>query len=231
LIISLMRISKGMRREQLKELIDGTADPAFVLDPHGNIAAWNKSAEEYFGLNADSTVGKACSDILHGVDECGRACGANCSIKEKARNHEPVKSYEIEINTANGRRWCTMSVMSPGTSGTAAGYSVHVAHDSDLKKRFERMMREFVVQETGIDSKAAADLMASKSAPPPQAELSRREIDVLKMLAGGEKTAAIASKLFISPTTVNNHVQSIFKKLDAHTRLEAVRRAEKLRLI
>ena len=43
--------------------------------------------------------------------------------------------------------------------------------------------------------------------------------------------AAIALKLFVSRTTVNNHVQRILKKLGAHTRLEAVRRAEQARLI
>jgi DNA-binding CsgD family transcriptional regulator len=41
----------------------------------------------------------------------------------------------------------------------------------------------------------------------------------------------IAKQLQISPTTVNNHIQHILKKLNAHTRLEALRRAERAGLI
>ena len=38
----------------------------------------------------------------------------------------------------------------------------------------------------------------------------------------GATTTTIAEKLFISPTTVRNHIQNIFSKLQVHTRLEAV---------
>jgi DNA-binding NarL/FixJ family response regulator len=50
-------------------------------------------------------------------------------------------------------------------------------------------------------------------------------------LAKGVTTAAIAERLGISRTTVNNHVQHILHKLNAHSRLEAIRRAEHAGLI
>jgi DNA-binding NarL/FixJ family response regulator len=53
----------------------------------------------------------------------------------------------------------------------------------------------------------------------------------LKLLAKGRATEAIAKQLHISRTTVNNHVQHILNKLNAHTRLEAIRRAEHAGLI
>ena len=42
----------------------------------------------------------------------------------------------------------------------------------------------------------------------------------------GGTTSSIAGQLHISRTTVDNHVQHILRKLDSHTRLEAIRRAE-----
>ncbi|RMG50565.1 MAG: DNA-binding response regulator [Acidobacteria bacterium] len=44
-------------------------------------------------------------------------------------------------------------------------------------------------------------------------------------------TADIADRLCISRTTVNNHIQHILRKLNAHSRLEAIRRAERAGLI
>jgi DNA-binding NarL/FixJ family response regulator len=57
----------------------------------------------------------------------------------------------------------------------------------------------------------------------PDAEfLTRREIEVLQLLAEGLSTERIAAKLFISIHTVRNHVAKILTKLGAHSKLEAV---------
>ena len=53
------------------------------------------------------------------------------------------------------------------------------------------------------------------------ARLTRRERDVLGLLAGGARTEAIAETLVISPQTARTHVQNILGKLGVHSRLEA----------
>jgi DNA-binding NarL/FixJ family response regulator len=52
--------------------------------------------------------------------------------------------------------------------------------------------------------------------------LTRREIQVLMLLAEGLSNARISEALFIGPNTLRNHVQNVLIKLGAHTRLEAV---------
>ncbi|HEY4229433.1 MAG TPA: LuxR C-terminal-related transcriptional regulator, partial [Thermoanaerobaculia bacterium] len=52
--------------------------------------------------------------------------------------------------------------------------------------------------------------------------LTAREKEILRCLAEGLPTAAVGKRLFISPVTVRNHVQSILQKLDVHTKLAAV---------
>jgi two-component system response regulator DesR len=73
--------------------------------------------------------------------------------------------------------------------------------------------------------------MQAKHSPTKLTELTPREIEVLRLVAAGNTTKRIAERLFISPTTVNNHVAHILNKMSARTRLEAVRRAEKAGLI
>jgi DNA-binding NarL/FixJ family response regulator len=63
------------------------------------------------------------------------------------------------------------------------------------------------------------------------AHLTRRELEVLEVMAGGASNQAIANQLHISRDTVRNHVAAILQKLDAHSKLEAVSIAMKRNII
>jgi DNA-binding NarL/FixJ family response regulator len=54
-----------------------------------------------------------------------------------------------------------------------------------------------------------------------RAELSDREIEVLKLIANGKDNAQIARDLFISPKTVKNHISNILMKLQIENRIQA----------
>jgi len=64
-----------------------------------------------------------------------------------------------------------------------------------------------------------------------EADLSRRELEVLGLVASGMASRDIADRLFISVNTVNNHRQRILEKLDSKSSAEAVRYAMSLGLI
>jgi DNA-binding NarL/FixJ family response regulator len=54
-----------------------------------------------------------------------------------------------------------------------------------------------------------------------RAELSDREIEVLKLIANGKDNAVIAAELHISPKTVKNHISNILMKLQIDNRIQA----------
>jgi DNA-binding NarL/FixJ family response regulator len=54
-----------------------------------------------------------------------------------------------------------------------------------------------------------------------RAELSDREIEVLKLIANGKDNAQIARELVISPKTVKNHISNILMKLQIDNRIQA----------
>ena len=56
----------------------------------------------------------------------------------------------------------------------------------------------------------------------PEPELTRREQEVLDMLAQGLSNAAIAERLTVSVHTVRNHIANLSAKLGAHSKLEAL---------
>ncbi|MEC7783478.1 MAG: response regulator transcription factor [Bacteroidota bacterium] len=61
--------------------------------------------------------------------------------------------------------------------------------------------------------------------------LSSREIDVLEQLGKGLSYTKIAENLFLSPNTVRKHIENIYKKLQVHSKIEAVAKARQNNII
>lgn len=61
--------------------------------------------------------------------------------------------------------------------------------------------------------------------------ISKREYEVLELIAQGLSNQEIAGKLFVSPNTVKTHSSNLFMKLGVRRRTEAIRRAQELRLL
>lgn len=91
----------------------------------------------------------------------------------------------------------------------------------------------FVSKAWGLEEIVAAVRLAGLGlglAPPELSgdvpRLTAREEQVMTMIARGETNDQIAVDLRLSPNTVKQHASSAYRKLDAHNRTEAVRRAQ-----
>jgi len=62
------------------------------------------------------------------------------------------------------------------------------------------------------------------------AGLTRREVEVIRLVARGRSNREIARELFVSPRTVEMHVSSVLRKLGCRSRTDATRRATELGL-
>lgn len=69
---------------------------------------------------------------------------------------------------------------------------------------------------------SALQLPVSPATDRPFSELTRREFEVLQLLAQGQSNNAIADQLFLSEKTVRNHLSLIFDKLGVSSRAEAI---------
>jgi DNA-binding CsgD family transcriptional regulator len=61
--------------------------------------------------------------------------------------------------------------------------------------------------------------------------LTRRECEILELLASGQSNKELARKLGVSPNTVKTHLSSLFAKLDVDRRVKAIEKARFLSLI
>ncbi|OFW72381.1 MAG: hypothetical protein A2Y55_07880 [Actinobacteria bacterium RBG_16_68_12] len=76
-----------------------------------------------------------------------------------------------------------------------------------------------------------AGVIAGSAATAKLPALTRRERDVLRLLAQGLSNQEIGKELFISAETVRTHIRKAMRKLEAETRTQAVATALRQRLI
>lgn len=95
----------------------------------------------------------------------------------------------------------------------------------------------FISKDWGADQVASAvravgngRTIFAGSREQPSAPLTRREREVLALLATGATNREIAIELHLSPHTVKEHASALYRKLEVRNRAEAVQRAERLGL-
>ena len=91
---------------------------------------------------------------------------------------------------------------------------------------FDRTLE--AIPAAGAEAGEGSDLSVQ---PAPRMQLSRREQEVLQLIAAGHSDAMIASRLHLSETTVKTHVGTLRTRLGARTRAEAVAIASRLNLL
>ena len=65
----------------------------------------------------------------------------------------------------------------------------------------------------------------------PERVVTKREEEVLQLIADGCSTPEVAERLYISQKTVKNHLASIYQKLDARDRTQAVLAAVRMGIV
>lgn len=195
----------------LEAFLAGTADGASAVDGNGVIVAWNTAAERILGRRADEAVGRPCHEIMDGRDSAGNLrCSEFCTVRNHARRCEPVHHFELRTRTRAGDPlWLDVSSVVLGERADAPAW-ILLFRDVTSSHAIESILREKVTTSS-----------PRLKRPSPE-KLTRRELEILRLMKEGATTEVIAGRLLISRATVQNHVQNVFRKLDVHNRLEAV---------
>jgi DNA-binding NarL/FixJ family response regulator len=113
----------------------------------------------------------------------------------------------------------TYSHVLPAIEAGATGYLLRDAPRDELL----RAARSAARGEVALSAPVAARLMSRLRTPAPSTgPLSQRELDVLRLVAGGNTNREAAAKLFITEATVKTHLLNIHAKLAVNDRAAAV---------
>jgi PAS domain S-box-containing protein len=202
----------------LEDALTHSADGAMVIGNDERVVLWNPSAERLLGHAPEDVIGRACYDVLAGRDEAGnRLCSRECPVLRLARRGDPVRTFDMRTLTkANRQVWLNISTLVCHTPDGGC-VIIHLFRDVTGKAASPRLP----------DERPSAMSPAAAGA----ASLTRREREVLGLMAAGIGTREAGGHLGVTRATVRNHVQSILGKLGAHSRLQAVAIARRQRLL
>jgi DNA-binding NarL/FixJ family response regulator len=183
---------------------------------------------------------------LPGYEVVGEAATGEEVIKQVAQTHPDIVLMDIQMPEMNGIE-ATRRVIehNPGIgvvmltmfgdddsvfAAMRAGARGYVLKGADADEVLN-VVRAVAAGEAHFGPEIARRLMgffsAPKPAPPLEAfpELTAREVEVLDLIARGRGNAEIATRLYVSPKTVRNHISHIFTKLQIADRAQAIVRA------
>lgn len=192
-----------------------SSEAVIAVDDRGAIVFWNDAATKLLGRNAAEAIGQPCHEVMQGISPGGRhLCSPNCPVQTSCRELRAPRRFEMIVKHPDGSDiWLeatTFVVIDDGDRPVA----VHVLTEGISSRRIDDLAEKMLQR------------MTPREPEPPAATDSRiatrRELDVLELLAEGLSTAQIATRLGLSPATVRNHVQNLLLKLGAHSRAEAV---------
>ena len=219
----MVRVDHSMH--QSSETLDRIArsgEAVFAIDSSDRVILWNKKCEELLEKPARSVLGKRCDEVMGGRDAQGNIyCYRNCPVAFQAREltSEPVMRFPLTVKTGKGRtRKIEVSMFAIPGYHPALSTVVHVIRPSDQEK--PTPLEKDLEAHANAAKREPLWPMTTKEGEP--VLLSEREKEILRHLAQGESAAEIGKKLFISTVTVRTHVQAILRKLDVHSKLEAV---------
>jgi DNA-binding NarL/FixJ family response regulator len=123
--------------------------------------------------------------------------------------------------------------------GLRAGATGYLLKDAPTEKLYEAIRaaaRGESFLQPSVASRVVAEFARLSERPPDASQalvdpLSMRELEILRLLAGGATNREIALQLFIAEGTVKNHVTNIFTKLDVTDRTRAAIKARELGLL
>jgi two-component system response regulator DegU len=121
------------------------------------------------------------------------------------------------------------------TSAIRAGASGYLVKDCSTEE-IASAVRMAAGGQTALSPQLAASMLdevrrLDRPSSDGERVVTRREEEVLQLIADGCSTPEVAEKLYISQKTVKNHLASIYQKLDARDRTQAVLRAVRMGIV
>src|SRR5262249_40302282 len=136
------------------------------------------------------------------------------------RLREMGATTKVIVLTASEEREHLVAAMQLGASG--------IVLKQDQTNVLVKSIRRVHAGEIWLNSSTTQAVLQRSAPPPPTADdfkeplprLTRKETEVVRMVAQGLRNREIASRMFISEQTVKNHLRAIFEKLNVRDRLE-----------
>jgi DNA-binding NarL/FixJ family response regulator len=192
----------GLVRAGLEQLLSGTDDIEVV----GTAAGGREAIDKVAAAGPDVVLMDVSMPDLDGI-------AATRGVLERC------PECQVVVLTSFSDRDRIVAALDAG----AIGYLLKDAEPDELLRGIRAAARG----ESPLAPKAARQLIAGRSAPAPQEQLTAREREILALIAAGTPNKVIARTLGIAEKTVKNHISRIFQAIGVTDRTQAALWAQK----
>ncbi|MGH2919142.1 MAG: helix-turn-helix transcriptional regulator [Solirubrobacteraceae bacterium] len=217
-------------------------------DDHHYALAGLRWAATFFASRGDASGAHACSDVLSRVaSQTGHAdalAALGCAIAETAlldgdaETAAQQTTRAVELHRALDMPFERAQIeLRAGVALSAAGEReaalerLSSAYRTARKLGARPLAAEAAREVAALGESVSRRLGTRAAADADGAGLSRRELEVTRLVAVGHTNAEIAQELFLSRRTVDMHLRNILRKLGCRSRVEAAHRAGELGLL
>lgn len=199
-----------------------------ILDAEWRVTWVNVDVQEVLGYTALEYQGVPLLGAVHpddlgvvleAIDEM-RALGAARAVCARLRRVDgtwrPMDCMLVPIRLKDPARFGMFSGPAAVSEGRPFDQAARVAELEHRMLRIATQLRAAGVADLG----ALPDLDGLEQLD----DLSPRQAEILTRLLRGERVATIAAELYVSPTTVRNHLTAIFRKFGVHSQAELLER-------
>ena len=197
----------------------------------GDAAGTRACAAALAQIAADAGQDEAMSALSHGLGETALIDGSlDQAADQFARAVVLLQGHDAPFERAESQRRLASVLVAAGRPDEAVEHLV-AAYRTARRLGAMPLANELARALSALGERAERRLSKRSAAQLDHRGLTRRELEILQMVATGRTNREIARDLFLSPRTVDMHVSSILTKLDGRSRTDAVRRASELGLL
>jgi DNA-binding CsgD family transcriptional regulator len=213
-----LAVAAALLHRRLNQLADGLlAIPLLALlvevqVAHGDAASAKASATRLAGIAA--TTGQPRQRAI-GELALGRALAAAGDQDARRNLESAIETFAglempLDAAAAHLELASLLASSAPDVAANEARLSVEAAESAGARQMADRASA--IVRELGGPARTGPKLLGL---------LSKREVEVLRLLGEGLSNAEIAARLYISTKTAGNHVSNVLSKLNLRSRSEA----------
>lgn len=183
----------------------------FVINPAGTILELNEAAAGLLGLEPARATGVKCYALLRGHGADGTPiCRADCPylVDPRGAAQSPVDMLVPASRGGAETQDLDLQVHHLAIQGQGGPLVVHLLEDVRIRRRHERIGARLEGLRMGV--------------PVAAGPLTKRELQVLRLVVEGMSSAQIAGELGIQPATARNYVARVLDKLGVSSRSSAL---------
>jgi DNA-binding CsgD family transcriptional regulator len=197
-----------------------------LVDAEWRITHLSATADELFGRNPDNVIGESVLTYVHDNDvpellvtlgnSADTSHSATMPVRWRCANDQWV-FCKLTVSPLSNSQLPAFAFVMSALPGEAPADQARLP---EMEMRLRRIARE--VQAAEGDSRMAQK--SGRRSTDNLGDLTPREWEVVGLLLAGERVPSIARSLFLSQSTVRNHLSSVFRKTGMHSQGELLRR-------